>query len=142
MAKVQEKHMEQLSDVHSDRHQITEKLALYEDKIKDFSTQIHSLNEEKLLLLKEHEIMKAKLRTFEIDSTLNRGNGTSGTSMFFDKMRGKIGIKSKNFVSRNLNVAFFFSTRQVEISGWKTKRANYSIIHIWMSCREDVGANR
>lgn len=92
MAKVQDKHIEQLNEVHNEnRRQTSEKLAFYEDKIKEFSMQIHSLNEEKLLLLKEHEIMKAKLRTFEIDSTLNRGNGTNGSSaMFFDKIRGKI----------------------------------------------------
>lgn len=92
MAKVQEKHMEQLNEVHNEnRRQTAEKLGFYEEKLKEFSMQVHSLNEEKLLLLKEHEIMKAKLRTFEIDSTLNRGNGTNGSSaMFFDKIRGKI----------------------------------------------------
>lgn len=99
MAKVQEKHIEQLNEVHNEnRRQTNEKLSFYEDKIKEFSMQIHSLNEEKLLLLKEHEIMKAKLRTFEIDSTLNRGNGTSSSAMFFDKIRGKINeIKSKMY---------------------------------------------
>lgn len=92
MAKVQEKHVEQLNDVQNENHRLTaEKIGLYEDKLKEFSMQIHALNEEKLLLLKEHEIMKAKLRTFEIDSTLNRGNGTNGSSaMFFDKLRGKM----------------------------------------------------
>ena len=96
MAKVQEKHMEQLSEVHNEnQRQTSEKLGLYEGKIKEFSKQIHSLNEEKLLLLKEHEIMKAKLRTFEIDSTLNRGNGTSSSAMFFDKIRGKIKLYRK-----------------------------------------------
>lgn len=90
MAKVQEKHIEQLNDAIESRRQMSETIALYEGKIKEFSMQIHSLNDEKLLLLKEHEIMKAKLRTYEIDSTLNRGNTTSSSAMFFDKIRGKI----------------------------------------------------
>lgn len=91
MTKVQDKHIEQLSEVHNEhRRQLAEKLGFYEDKIKEFSTQIHLLNDEKLLLLKEHEIMKAKLRTFEIDSTLNRGNGISTASKYFDNMRGKV----------------------------------------------------
>lgn len=90
MAKVQEKHMEQLNDAIEIRRQMSEKLALYEDKIKEFSMQIHSLNDEKLLLLKEHEIMKAKLRTYEIDSTLNRGNTNGSSAMFTNKIRGKV----------------------------------------------------
>lgn len=129
--------MEQLNDVHNEnRRQTSEKLGFYEEKIKEFSMQIHSLNEEKLLLLKEHEIMKAKLRTFEIDSTLNRGNGTNGTSaMFIDKIRGK--LKSCQIhpllhwpIPQN---AQFVSLRQAKISEWKTKKVNYSIIRIWMS---------
>lgn len=96
MTKVQEKHIEQLNEVYNDnQRQMAEKLSLYDHKIKEYSLQIHSLNEEKLLLLKEHEIMKAKLRSFEIDSTLNRGNGTSTSAMFFDKIRGKFKLMSK-----------------------------------------------
>lgn len=82
--------MEQLNDATEIRRQMSEKLALYEDKIKEFSKQIHSLNDEKLLLLKQHEIMKAKLRTYEIDWTLNRGNTNSSSAMFTNKIRGKV----------------------------------------------------
>lgn len=89
MAKVQDKHEVQLNELINENRRQMEKLLFYDEKTKEFSTQIHALNEEKLMLLKEHEIMKSKLRTYEIDSTLNRGNGTSTSAMFFDKLRGK-----------------------------------------------------
>lgn len=90
MAKVQDKHEQQLNELVLENRRQMEKLVKYDDRTKEFASQIHALNEEKLMLLKEHEIMKSKLRTIEIDSTLNRGNGTSSASTYFDKMRGKI----------------------------------------------------
>lgn len=87
MAKVQDKHEKQLAELVNENRRYTDKLIFYDDKTKEFSQQIHSLNEEKLMLLKEHEIMKSKLRTYEIGSTLN--NGTTNASKFFDKIRGK-----------------------------------------------------
>lgn len=90
MAKVQDKHEVHLNELINDNRRQTEKLAFYDEKMKEFTAQIHALNEEKLMLLKEHEIMKSKLRTYEIDSTLSRGNGTSTSAMFFDKIRGKL----------------------------------------------------
>lgn len=94
MAKVQDKHEKQLADLVNENRRYTEKLIFYDDKTKEFSQQIHALNEEKLMLLKEHEIMKSKLRTYEIGTTLNGGNGTTSASKFFDKIRGKF-VKSK-----------------------------------------------
>lgn len=88
MAKVQEKHEKQLNDLMNESRRYTDKITFLEDRIKEFSSQVYALNDEKLLLLKEHEIMKSKLRTYEIGSTLNAGNGTSSTSKFFDKIRG------------------------------------------------------
>lgn len=90
MAKVQDKHEKQLNElINENRHQM-EKIHFYDEKTKEFSSQIHSLNEEKLMLLKEHEIMKSKLRTYEIDSTLNRGNAVNGASKYYDKIKGKL----------------------------------------------------
>lgn len=95
MAKVQEKHIEQLNDAYNEnQRQASERCALYEKKIQEFSSQLHALNEEKLLLLKEHEIMKAKLRTYEIDSTLNRGTGAGGSANFY----GKLALSQKHTV--------------------------------------------
>lgn len=88
MSKVQDKHESQLNELVNENRRQMEKLVFYDEKTKEFSSQIHALNEEKLMLLKEHEIMKSKLRTYEIDSTLNRGNGASSSAMFFDKFRG------------------------------------------------------
>lgn len=90
MAKVQDKHEKQLAELINENRRYTDKLIFYDDKTKEFSQQIHALNEEKLMLLKEHEIMKSKLRTYEIGTTLNGGNGTTSTSKFFDKIRGKL----------------------------------------------------
>lgn len=86
MAKVQEKHEKQLAEIVTENRRYSDKLIFYDEKNKEFSSQIHALNEEKLILLKEHEIMKTKLRTYEIGSTLNGGN--TGASKFLDKMRG------------------------------------------------------
>lgn len=88
MAKVQDKHEKQLIEIAGENRQYADKLAFYDDRTKEYSTQLHALNEEKLLLLKEHEIMKAKLRTYEIGSTLNGGSSNSATSKFIGKMRG------------------------------------------------------
>lgn len=85
MAKVQEKHEKQLNDMGIENRRYTDRIACLEDRIKEFSSQIYNLNDEKLLLLKEHEIMKSKLRTYEIGSTLNAG---SSASKFFGKIRG------------------------------------------------------
>lgn len=88
MAKVQDKHEKQLAELITENRKYADKLIFYDDKTKEFSSQIHALNEEKLQLLKEHEIMKSKLRTYEIGTTLNGGNNTTGASKFFDKIRG------------------------------------------------------
>lgn len=90
MAKVQEKHEKQLNELISENRRLTDKLIFYDERTKEFSTQIHALNEEKLMLLKQHEIMKSKLRTYEIGSTLNGGSNTTSASKFFDNMRGKL----------------------------------------------------
>lgn len=88
MAKVQDKHEKQLAELGNENRKLSDKIIFYDDKTKEFSTQIHALNEEKLMLLKEHEIMKSKLRTYEIGTTLNGGNSTNTASKFFDKIRG------------------------------------------------------
>lgn len=90
MAKVQDKHEKQLTELVTENRRYADKLIFYDEKTKEFSSQIHALNEEKLMLLKEHEIMKSKLRTYEIGSTLNGGNGTMSASKLFDKMRGNV----------------------------------------------------
>lgn len=90
MAKVQEKHEKQLNELTLENRRFTEKITFLDDRVKDFSSQIYSLNEEKLLLLKEHEIMKSKLRTYEIGSTLNAGTNSSSASKFHDKIRGML----------------------------------------------------
>lgn len=90
MAKVQDKHEKQLTELVTENRRYADKLIFYDEKTKEFSSQIHALNEEKLMLLKEHEIMKSKLRTYEIGSTLNGGNGTMSTSKLFEKMRGNV----------------------------------------------------
>lgn len=89
MAKVQEKHEKLLNDLANENRRFIDKNTFLEERIKEFSSQIYALNDEKLQLLKEHEIMKSKLRTYEIGSTLNGGNTTSSASKFFDKIRGK-----------------------------------------------------
>lgn len=98
MAKVQDKHEKQLNELISENRKYTDKLILYDERTKEFSSQIHALNEEKLMLLKEHEIMKSKLRTYEIGSTLNGGNSTATASKFFE-MRGKLGLKQNTCIS-------------------------------------------
>lgn len=140
MAKVQDKHEVHLNELINDNRRQMEKLAFYDEKMKEFTAQIHALNEEKLMLLKEHEIMKSKLRTYEIDSTLSRGNGTSTSAMFFDKIRGKLQSRRKND-KKLFNLLKFYENYltlhsdilQVETSEWKMKRVNFSITPIWMS---------
>ncbi|XP_055300989.1 restin homolog isoform X1 [Sitodiplosis mosellana] len=88
MAKVQDKHEKQLAELVTENRKYADKLIFYDDKTKEFSSQIHALNEEKLMLLKEHEIMKSKLRTYEIGTTLNGGNNTTNASKFFGKITG------------------------------------------------------
>lgn len=88
MAKVQDKHEKQLAELITENRKYADKLVFYDDKTKEFSSQIHALNEEKLMLLKEHEIMKSKLRTYEIGTTLNCGSTTSNASKYFGKITG------------------------------------------------------
>lgn len=92
MSKVQDKHEKQLIELTNENRKLNEKVIFYDDRTKEFSSQIHALNDERLKLLKEHEIMKSKLRTYEIGTTLNGTNSTITASKFFDKMRG-----GKNF---------------------------------------------
>lgn len=87
MAKVQEKHEKQLNELILENRRYSDKLLFYDERTKEFSSQIHALNEEKLMLLKEHEIMKSKLRTYEIGSTLNTGSSTTSASKFFENMK-------------------------------------------------------
>lgn len=88
MAKVQDKHEKQLAELISENRKYSDKLVFYDDKTKEFSSQIYALNEEKLMLLKEHEIMKSKLRTYEIGTTLNCGSTTNKASKYFGKITG------------------------------------------------------
>lgn len=121
MAKVQDKHEVHLNELINDNRRQTEKLAFYDEKMKEFTAQIHALNEEKLMLLKEHEIMKSKLRTYEIDSTLSRGNGTSTSAMFFDKIRGKLQSRRKDD-KKLFNLLKFYEnylTLHSDICRWK-----------------------
>lgn len=124
---MQDKHEAQLQELINENRRQMDKLMFYDEKTKEFSTQIHALNEEKLMLLKEHEIMKSKLRTYEIDSTLNRGNGIkTSTNLFFDKIRGKLkGCQKNNSNANIVRIPLTFdhiTLIQVETSKWKMKK--------------------
>lgn len=86
---MQEKHEKQLNELIIENRRYSDKLMFYDERTKEFSSQIHALNEEKLMLLKEHEIMKSKLRTYEIGSTLNTGSSTTSASKFFENMKSE-----------------------------------------------------
>lgn len=89
MSKVREKHEKELNDLTIQNQRYVEKIAQYEVRFEDFSKNLHSSNDERLQLLKQLEIMKSKLREYEIGSQLNGNAAVGSTSKFFDKIRGK-----------------------------------------------------
>lgn len=88
MTKLKEKHEQALTDLTSENRHYTDKVSFLEDRLEEYGSQIHKLNEEKLMLFKQQEIMKSKLRTYEIGTTLNGSSNTSSATKFIDKIRG------------------------------------------------------
>lgn len=99
MSKIQDKHEKQLNEMAIENRKSADKIAFLDDRNKAFSSEIHGMNDERLKLLKEHEILKSKLRSYEIGTTLNGANVTASASNFFDKMRG-----GKNFINQIANL--------------------------------------
>lgn len=71
MNKLREKHEQQLSEAGMEKTHLHDQVELLEKRVSDYAAQMHKLNEEKLQLFKQQEIMKTRLRKYEIDSTLN-----------------------------------------------------------------------
>lgn len=78
MTKLREKHEQQLSETGMEKQQLIDSVELLEKRVTEYASQVHKLNEEKLQLFKQQEIMKTRLRKYEIDSTLNpnQANGS------------------------------------------------------------------
>lgn len=91
MSKVKAKHEKELNEHSIEVRRYLDKIAQYEDRFKNYSNQIYSMNEKQLILLKENEIMKSKLRTYENGSTLHvaRNSQSILPAKFMDKIRGK-----------------------------------------------------
>lgn len=85
MNKLREKHEQQLFEEGNEKQHLTESNNLLEKRVADYAAQMHKLNEDKLQLFKQQEIMKTRLRKYEIDSTLNNNQGHG--SMLPPKMR-------------------------------------------------------
>lgn len=84
MAKVKDKHEKDFNEAIAENRRYIEKIEAYETKIQKISAQIYRLNEEKLQLWKDNEMMKTKLRSVNINFQLN-GNSTS--NMFEGKSK-------------------------------------------------------
>lgn len=83
MTKVKEKHEKELNDLNSEHRRSLDKVEAYELKLAKYSSQLNKLNSEKLQLWKDNEVMKTKLRSFNISSTLN---GNSPPNIFESKI--------------------------------------------------------
>lgn len=85
------KHEVELIEHATEMQRHEDKIAQYEDRFEQLTNQLHAKNEQHLILLKDNEIMKSKMRTLE--------NHTAFPSMkpaqlnvptsFIDKIRGK-----------------------------------------------------
>lgn len=124
MAKVKDKHEKDFNEVIAENRRCNEKIEAYELKLQKISTQIHRLNEEKLQLWKDNEMMKTKLRSVNINYQLN---GNSATNMFEGKIYKSRNSVSCKFIQNNINSYF----RQAVHLKWKMKRANYSTTLTW-----------
>lgn len=71
MNKLREKHEQQLSESGFEKQHLTDRTEQLDKQVTEYAAQMHKLNEEKLQLFKQLEIMKTRLRKYEIDSTLN-----------------------------------------------------------------------
>lgn len=94
MAKLREKHEQQLFDEGNEKQQLMDSNGLLEKRVTEYAAQMHKMNEEKLQLFKQQEIMKTRLRKYEIDSTLNV-NQANGSRMPA-KMRGASNFKMED----------------------------------------------
>lgn len=86
MSKIKIKHEKETSDYKNENQRYIEKIHQYEDRFKNFSNQIYSMNEKHLMLMKENEIMKSRLRTLEHSTAMMNGR-SSGLPMKL--LRGK-----------------------------------------------------
>lgn len=123
MAKVKDKHEKDFNEVIAENRRCNEKIEAYELKLQKISTQIHRLNEEKLQLWKDNEMMKTKLRSVNINFQLN---GNSATNMFEGKKFKNRNSVSCKFIQNNYSP-------QAEHLKWKMKRVNYSTTLTWMN---------
>lgn len=123
MAKVKDKHEKDFNEAIAENRRCIEKIEAYESKLQKISTQIHRLNEEKLQLWKDNEMMKTKLRSVNINFQLN-GNSTS--NMFEGRETKSLVVLFQN---RKIN---YYLPQAVHLK-WKTKKANYLTTHTWMN---------
>lgn len=80
MLKIKIKHEKESSDYKNENQRHIEKIHQYEDRCKNFSSQIYSMNEKQLMLMKDNEIMKSKLRVLEHSTSMMNGR-SSGLPM-------------------------------------------------------------
>lgn len=94
MAKLREKHEQQLFEEGNEKQQLLDANTSLEKRVGEYAAQMHKMNEEKLQLFKQQEIMKTRLRKYEIDSTLNINRANEARMQA--KMRGASNFKMED----------------------------------------------
>lgn len=89
MSKVKAKHEKELIELNSEIQRDANKLAQYEERYKQSTQQLFSMNEKYLILLKENEIMKSKLRNYENNVGFSSGRTSNVPPKFIENIRGK-----------------------------------------------------
>lgn len=91
MSKVKAKHEQELNEHNAEVQRYTNKLSQFETRYEQSAAQLHNMNEKYLVMYKENEIMKSKLRNYENSVTFQSLTPSSSgmPSNFMEKIRGK-----------------------------------------------------
>lgn len=98
MSKVKAKHEVELIEHSHEMQRHVDKIEQYEDRFKQLTNQLHVKNEQYLVLLKENEFMKSKMRTLEHHTALPgmKSAQLNVPASFIDKIRGKCELFTQN----------------------------------------------